>query len=265
MAEIDPLVSYVEKYYPQIKIDNDFLFQEKCRCETMNGIEQDIHNGWASWNYIVKNYQNEKISVEFQQFIQEKIQLEKETKYPKNIRGSVKAIFTWPLKGYLDWNCYKNDDQTLIKKANQLVVENIEPKIELIQGKLYLTLGNFIDLISQVKEFQDISKNLELPLVPNSESSHITLVNSDIVAKLDKEKLDTFIKSELSTKKSVTFTEIKHTVSFDWPVFSVCVVLSVSSDYLVQFVKKLNEVFGTSVKPSVHLTILICPRKTLTF
>jgi len=129
----------------------------------------------------------------------------------------------------------------------------------MIDGKVYLcpTTGSFSDLIyNQTKNLFDEC------IVPNTEASHVTVINSNIVYDIGVEKVTEFV-SENPKEFCLNFGNIKSTTSNDWSVFSKCYVIEISSEYLSNFITEFNNRFKKSIKPSPHITFAIKLRKLI--
>ncbi|SNW62450.1 Hypothetical protein ORPV_546 [Orpheovirus IHUMI-LCC2] len=176
---------------------------------------------------------------------EEKIEKDKNA----NVREQTKNMWMYPNYKYDPWNVLEVDNE--VKKEE---LQSIKFKIEFVDGKVYAKAEEHFTS----KAF-DLYKHYLTGLVPNVETSHITLVNSNVVYKLGNDKVQNFVNNYME-EFTVTVGDVKHTVSRDWARFSVCYVLEVASEYVNKFLSDFNEEFKTNIKPSPHVTFAIKPR-----
>jgi hypothetical protein len=251
-------IKYVQKYQPTVPITKDFVFQETQRIDDANNFNSQSPSGWTSLDKIASTYTEADISQEFKDFIREELKKVDKTK-DANVRRQVKNIWMYPRTDYLPW-CQFNESnkKDLLDKANQILAQ-ITPKLKVVEGKLYLMLETFNTQF--VKHTTDLIKELEVEgLRENMETEHVTVVNSDVLCKLDRDQVNKFIEKFIDIPFIMEANDIKHTVSFDWARFSVCVVVTLHSKELDSFVSEFNKVFGTNVKIYTHITSVILPR-----
>ena len=132
----------------------------------------------------------------------------------------------------------------------------VKPSLQLVNGKIYCVVKDLFKTCGVMSSFDDICTSL----VPNIESEHITVVNSDVLCKLDQKKVESLLNEWTSKVINIRVTGLQHTVSMDWARFSVCVVAKVESPHLEEFLKQWNSVFDTHIKPHPHITIAVLPR-----
>lgn len=254
--------TYIRTFYNDfINIDKDFIYQESLRKkDALTGPSLD---GLDSLQEIKKTFLVANISDEFRTFIKTHLSQVKEDSI--NVREQVKKIWTYPLSGYLKWNYLESKE--ILKDVNSVILD-VKPKLQIIDGKIYCTLPKINDNISKLT--LPIAQKLGVEgLVPNFESEHITIVNSNVLAKIyysnNKNKIDLLLeKYNDCTNKDIVINEFKHTISLDWSPFSVCVVVGIKSNWLTEFCTNFVEILDNKTLykiPSLHLTTLVLPRK----
>jgi hypothetical protein len=101
-------------------------------------------------------------------------------------------------------------------------------------------------------------------LIPNPEAPHVTLINSNVVAKLDRAALSRFVDAWTSEEGAdglpFRVTGVKTTISKDWCPFARCFVASIECDGLARFVERFNLTFAQTIKVSTNITFAILPR-----
>ena len=148
--------------------------------------------------------------------------------------------------------------------------------VQLIDGKIYLTLCDFCSTLWKncAEEKIDLGMcvpHLLRPLRENMESEHITLVNSDVLAKLvsseeQKEKLSALLERWSTRPISFSAHSLMHTPAYACPLtgkkFGVCLVVGVKcSSELEEFVKDFNSTMEATIKVnSLHVTIAVDSR-----
>lgn len=166
-----------------------------------------------------------------------------------NVRREVKSIYTYPESGYAPWSIVLTETEKL-SKANSIIEKKIfTPSI--VKGKVYLISDNVVDELFQLFKHDSFVKN--------PENSHITLVNSDVVARIGEDVVKQYINDTKPIFK-LSSGLVKSTYSRDWPVFSECRVLEVGSKELSEWIIKFNLHFKTSITPSTHITFAVIPR-----
>jgi hypothetical protein len=166
-----------------------------------------------------------------------------------NTRGQVKKILMYPKFKYDPWIpvAIKNERLDLIHKE----LSSIEFTIKVKDGKIYgVPSENISDVIyKQLSEF--IPESFQI----NSESSHITIINSDVVASIGIDKINQIVARYQDTFY-LQFGNVKSTTS----VFSECCVIEISSTYIQTFLSDINEKLSLNLKPSTHITFATTPR-----
>lgn len=176
-----------------------------------------------------------------------------------NVREHVKNVLMFSTDEakngkYLPW-----DDISSGTQLNKFVKSLYLFEFDLIEGKVYakclsgrmLTLNLFV-------AFRDDCPHLK-GFVSNTETCHITLVNSNVVADIGEQRVKEFLQ-HYKTAFSIQFGKIKSTVSRDWSRFSHCVVIEVSSSHITQFVDDFSNTFNKKINLSPHITFAIKPR-----
>jgi hypothetical protein len=200
---------------------------------------------------------NNYVDVDFSDLMDTEI---KKSTGKNNVREHVKKIWMYPKYAYDPWSLLELDSKILSDIHQKL--SDIKFKFKITDGKVYLCPVNgesFSDMVyNQTKPY------LENDIIPNIESSHVTVINSNIVYDCEINNVVQFIEN-YSDEFSLEFDKIKSTTSNDWSVFSKCYVIEVKSDYLTNFISNFNQQFGKSIKPSPHITFAIKPRKMILF
>jgi hypothetical protein len=213
------------------------------------------HNALSITNFFI-NIPNMKtyLGEEFVGRIDEEIL---KAKNKTNVREHVKKILMYPKFEYDAWNNFDIDEKLLEIIHRDL--SNINFKLTIVDGKVYAsTLNGWINKLI----FDQIHNLLPPEVVINSESSHITVVNSNIVQDIGIDNVTEFVDKYVDIF-SLNYGEIKSTISRDWPVFSKCYVIKIQSDYLELFIRDFNETFKKNIKPSPHITFAIVPRSLI--
>ncbi len=265
------LKNYIKTYYSkEIELNSDFDFQEDTRIKTAVQFMDDeklSHLGWTSMNIINDSYKKdkEKLSEKFDLVLKTNIEECKKIDKTQNVRQQVKKMWMFPrnINEFIPWKQFAvtKEITSILETANK-ITNNLNPTIKIVHGKIYVVLSTFITTLSATHNNLNIIGDLT-NLIPNIETEHIILVNSDIVAKLDESKLNKLLEEWKNVPINLKFTSLSHTVSLDWAIFSVCVVLNVSSDPLNVFISQFNKLFNTNIKITKHITIAILPRQTI--
>lgn len=254
--EIDQeVVKYIERYYPTIQINDDFVYQERIRkwtAEDKEATPEEIATGWCTKKHIDNTLESVMISSELRNLINEKFSTL--PPYPENIRGPIKAILTFPMKGYLPWDELFGVGDIL--ETASLIAKDVSCQLKIVEGKVYAMIDKFNDLLFEKANLKE-RRLLDMDLEPNSETSHITVVNSDVLCKVDQNRVMELIQEVEKEGIDIKFTAIKHTVSLDWPRFSICCVIALKSAAITNFVNSFNKEFGTKIAPATHITFLV--------
>lgn len=271
---MDPAIEpYLNKYYPDIKITNDFRFQELVRtlvAKDSSPGELEITTVWYSYKHLIEALKTSDISKEFREFIDSK--LAGLASFPENIYNTIRDIFMWPISGYPEWKDY--DDGLLTLRANSLVIPSqphctnftIKCKLELVHGKICATLPGLSDALhKRMNEFGGFKGLDSIKLEKNNEGDNITLVNYDVLAAVmkkssvqsPKDLLIVKLFDVLWDKIDIRFFDIKHTISLDLPKFSICCIISLDSNALRKFVHTFNIIYETNIAPKLHITFAV--------
>jgi len=251
-------LEYVKLYYPQLlKPEGLFKFQETLRAnEAVNWDPDRSPRGWTAISAIRAS--NGVIPAEYASFMKEVLTALPEESKSSNVRRAVKDIWTWPMKGFLPWIPIRSAGAAAALDDASTILALIPPRLALVEGKIYLMMAGFTTRLWQcVPELGSFIPNLTHPLVPNHETEHITLVNSDMVHDQDA------VREWLATQKlgQVAATGLQHTISLDWAPFSICIVIALKCDGLSEFIEAYNTKFGMKARvPSAHITVAIAPR-----
>jgi len=247
-----------ERYLGSFTETNEFKVQELTRIldatlETIN--PEGLHTGSNAISIIafLSSFPgfSKFVTPEFYEHIREQLKLSGEK---ENVREHVKKILTYPRTGYLPWvNFIINPE--IIEEIREEVC-NITFKISLIDGKVYALCISEKKLNEVV--FNHVKESLNF-LEQNTESCHITIVNSNIVSDIGESDVEAFI-SEFDKEFTVTIGNIKSTFSEDWSRFGECYVIEVQCTYIDDFLFKFNQRFNKNIKIAKHTTFAIKPR-----
>lgn len=288
--------NYIKTYYDQWmpNLGADFVLQEQSRELSAKLYDLSDPNGQVSLATIqcLREAMSPQLSDTFKTFIDKQLSsllTKDQTSKKDNVRGPVRAIWTFPLQTYMPWMPVQKDKADAIMQVAKQIVENqnaqehvknneLGPvkdqaqggaKLVAIQGKtIKFELDNF-----QKKIWQDekghAACSSAIPgvvLHENPATSHLTLILSDVLAKVDPNEFASFFEQESKTLCDVdlTPTSVEHTFSADYAVFWACVVVRFSSKALSGFIERANIKFASvlkqPLKPSLHITIAIAPR-----
>jgi hypothetical protein len=305
--------NHIERYVGAYAKSDDFAFQELMRRTdlTIKGLVTNILgstkaqlffvNGWGqviSAAYLLeKNPSHLKTSVAFEKVLTknlgEAISKRREVANPfatLNVRGCTKPIMTHPTHPthagkYFDWMSVEVEKP--ITDLNQLV-EEADLTFALYEGKLFLKINpegesNIFNKLWATDFPKLLEENGYTNLQKNEECPHITLVNSDVIAKVREqfnckygspygdekfqlffEELLLLLNEELRKQKSpVKFTKLSSTYSEDYSPFEEVIVANLEAPYvetaLYTLVGDVEKELGIkiSIKPksSFHVTI----------
>ncbi len=175
----------------------------------------------------------------------------------ENVRGPVKQILTYPRKGYAPWQETKVREDVLQEIAK--TTEDIAFSLQIVHGKLYAVSEKSLPAVVY-RILQDQQPDIVAGLSPNIEASHITLVNSNEVDRIGLDKVQDFVEQFAGKRITIRTGKIAWTFSEDWSRFGKCVVIKITSETLDEILTRFNTVFGTSLKPSPHVTFAIASR-----
>lgn len=184
------------------------------------------------------------------------------TKDNNNVYGPVKKMMMYPTQKYLPWDIIKLDVSKWEHIQDKL--KTVEFKLELNdEGKVYAYCKKG-DIVSSVFNIVKSLIEMDSAYIQNTQSQHITVINSDVVAhlykKISKDKVQEFV-NQFCLHFSVGLDEIKHTISKDYSPFRGCYVAGIHSifidDFIRQFNKEFKDVLKKPVDPSLHITFAI--------
>lgn len=168
-----------------------------------------------------------------------------------NCRQHTKQIWMYPNYKYDPWMDVDIDE-----------LENVHSKLEqykfmlkIVDGKIFLTLCNKDSFNKVIYDL--VADNLGDDIVVNSEGSHITVVNSNIVYDIGLDEITSFLKDYENDVVHVKFGKIKSTISRDWSIFSKCYVIEIFCDYLTTFIENFNKKFNKAIRISPHITFAV--------
>lgn len=127
-------------------------------------------------------------------------------------------------------------------------------QIKMVDGKVYAQQVDGPDFIASVYAALEDEAG-QLGLKPNMERSHVTLVNSDEVARIGADHVAAAVAAS-NSPFPLQVKGVMTTVSRDWPVFSTCAVVKVNSEQLACFMAGFPQV---RLK-SYHVTFAQKPR-----
>jgi hypothetical protein len=169
-----------------------------------------------------------------------------------NQRGELKSILMYPNPKYDPWVPVNIDSEKLNVIMSDL--NSIEFNLKVVDGKIYAVPSSNINLSEYV--YIVLQNNIPKEFKPNV-TSHVTIINSDVVAKF--QDIPEFTEG-FNQSFTLKFGNIKTTTSKDWSVFSDCMVIEIQSEFIKNFLIAFNDKYQTSLKPSTHITFAIVPR-----
>lgn len=216
----------------------------------------------------------------FIDYVKETIKDINETTH-KNVRAEVIAIWTWPRsvglpkskRAYLDFVEWKSPT-TIVNEY----LKTAKSSVQLVDGKIYFQIegGLRAKIWSECARY-GINLAKLVPhcpsMIPNPEPEHITLMNSDVVARLNlpPAEWERILKVLNSQPASAVISCLKHTASLDYAPIAVCLVAGLeivfpdSVQIAIQELSKLCAGTGGGASKSVfncsqHLTLAVLPR-----
>lgn len=310
---------HIEKYIGVYANSDDFIFQEQMRTLDLaikelvksslgsSKAEPFFVNGWGqiiSAAYLLeKNPSQLKTSEAFGKFLigelEKAISKGMDTNNPfisLNVRGFTKPIMMHPTHPthagkYFDWKTVEIEKPVLY--LNQFVKE-ADLKFSLSEGKLYLKINpedetNIFNKLWKTDFAKLLEENGYTELEKNKECPHVTLINSNVIAKVREqfdikygksegpnnfdlffEKLLILFNRELKEQENpMQFTTLASTYSEDYSPFEEVVVAKLKAPYVEKALKTLLEEVERElgikipVQPtsSFHLTIATKYRK----
>lgn len=248
----------MEKYIGERSSTRDFTFQELVRIldSTLFQINDDGPTGKNCLKIIsfLSGLEGIGISDGLRKVIDEET---KKAHEKQNVREHVKKILKYPIEGYLPW-VEENVPQTVLSEIND-IAKHIRFSIGLKEGKIYALCTSNETLTDVVFSRVNVDSAEK-----NDESSHVTIVNSNVVHDLGIDNVENFLKSYTDSFTLET-GKIKSTFSEDWSRFSTCYVIEIKSPFIEKFLKDFNCRFNTKLRVSPHVTFAIKPRQIILF
>jgi hypothetical protein len=246
--------------------DGDFFFQELVRTldATLDGVNpagrSNGQNALAIMRWLYRfPGMAARLSPEFEQVLCEHAM----TAVPdrtSNVRLPVKHCLVWPraVGEYPPWSELPGVDETRLAATREVADKYVAFQITVVDNKVYALYvdtdaGNIVDGFYA-------ACGLRAPWVKNDEGYHVTLVNSDVVARIGVERVRAFVDKHGGAPFTLTTGAVKCTFSEDWPRFGWCAVVQVQSPHMAVFLGAFNATFGTSLHPSPHVTFAMVPR-----
>ena len=243
---------------------NDYKFQELCRvvdATTGTYNSSGLITGHNCLNFIALEYQKDGLKDFISAGLYELIGVElQKAEGKRNVREHVKKILMYPLTGYLDWKVHSVPG-SILEDLDFAISRGLQFECKLVEGKVYAVPLTDKDLIGTIFNFvcENIIPLRDLKFRENFETAHVTLVNSNIVADMNPEKVAKFLK-EHNKPFSIHTGRIKSTTSLDWSRFSDCYVVEIQSEGIDDFLREFNSEFGLNIKPCPHITFAIKSR-----
>lgn len=239
-----------------MQASNDEKFQELIRvvdATTATYNSEALITGYNTLDFIKLEYSKtglkDFISPHFYQLIGEELTASKEK---ANVREHIKRILMYPHSTYLPWKIELK--QTELPQEIINVMNSVYFQMQVVEGKVY---AKCLSEVSLAEVIFDICRPEGLRA--NTETSHISVVTSNIVADIGIETVERFLESYKDTF-TVQPGAIKSTTSLDWSRFGKCQVLEIYSEFYEYFLKQFNSAFNRNIKPSPHITFAIAPR-----
>lgn len=304
-------VTHIAKYIGQHADTDDFVFQEQMRQLDLaikelvkqnlgsSKAEKFFVNGWgqvlAAVHLLDQNSPHIKISLAFEKFLVNEIEqtiskgaLQGNPFACVNVRESTKRAMMYPHPG--EYNGFKSANIEMPIKYLNIFVKEADLNFSLYEGKLYLKINPEDDknIFNKLwAENLGLAKILDSEgycgVEKNKECPHVTLINSDVIAKIRDQfiskygptdgpiKFNAFLTNFLETinkefkgiENPLLFTELASTYSEDYTPFEEVIVAKLKAPFVEHALTVFNaEVekelgFKASVKPKsdFHLTI----------
>ena len=270
--------AYLKKYHPisQYGWSHDFEVQELSRILTAQLRRSTPHykNGHVSMSILKVLYENNKqnLSAGFLKLLETSFAECENVTDETNVRETVRAIWMYPMKGYLPWN-------RMDSKTEQFIIDAVKEcrkqqpwtmALHAVRGetvKIHVE-GFFPTLWSIPGVAATLTAAIGFPVGMNFEPSHITLVNSGVLAKVDQKEFTAAFADEFkfvaNVVNDIVVERVDHTVSLDYAPFLVSIVVRLKSDALSELIARINQKFKAHlkdpIKPSFHITIAVSLR-----
>lgn len=273
--EREQTARYIANWYPEELLSKKtpgvvLAFQERAReaaALAFRADDPDTHTGWTALRIMqammIEHQWASQLPPEYHDWAVKQMA---DCKYPNNVRATVKRLWMWPQQGYLPWRDVPVDSapgKVVREACAGIIQDGVLYGLRLVDGKLYWTMTGFVHaLFGDVTAARAVSQLLpECTLRPNFETSHITLVNSDVVARFKMEDIKAFVAKYSKQMADLSVTKLAHTVSLDWARFSVCLTAHLRSEMLTRLINDFNITFGTTLPvPAMHITLAVLPR-----
>lgn len=279
--------NYTKEYFPFSRFidrkkddfNNDFKFLE---CLRILNVKERKTQKDAYFNTIanIKKYETLLVllSEELKKMIKNKIdKLDKQDKHNEYIYEAAKDILIFPFNNQFS-NIYccitdkilsVNDNESkkvenLLRIGNKILsTDEKMGKLKFDNGKIYLTLTNFTDKLWELCKKEKIFIDKELVNIsgikkPNLKGE-ITIINSKILSKLDKNLVNEFMSSYLG-KTTLICRNLSHAISLKNSEYSVIVKLDFVSKELSDFVDSFVKKFNVTITWSQSIIIAVKSR-----
>lgn len=253
------MIKYLSKYHNdekefQIK---DFEFLEKLRVNDARKYSSDDER-WFTGVYSMQDLSLIRLileSLDISDRLKDHIEkYMKEHDNGANNRKIAKSIWTYNFPKFLPWNILSMD----IKEIQNIFSIISAPKMEIINGKVYISLENFKNNFCTEERLKILNEeffDLGFNLVKNPEPSHITLINSNVLPEMkgfSEKNLLTNLKAE-----DFEVMDVRHTLSFDFSLFSLCVVVALKSSRIEKWLQEMSDKYSVKLKPCLHTTVAV--------
>lgn len=268
---------YMKKFYgtSAYKLNEDFRFQELSRVLTARLMREtpQYWNGHASMAIMRALYETQKTSLtqEFSELLKTTFDATPVLPDEKNVREAVRSIWMFPSTQYLEW-CRVDAKTENVVSAAATKVLNAEKALKLHaeRGKtVKIEVSGFVDKLWSIEGVSDtLTSACGVSLTKNTAPSHITLINSGVLADVDQKIFDAAFAGEASAVAAdiddIAVERVDHTFSFDYAPFWACAVVRLRSHKLDLMVKRLNQKLASVLKkpinPSFHITVAVAMR-----
>jgi len=242
----------------------DYAFQEEVRRLCQSGYKVDdlaFINGWTQINAMCQLWPEHSgsCSHELAAAVEACLELRNQANAQVNVRAQVKKVLLLRdgVTSYPPWIPYQNDAVLAVLKQ----LEARTHTIRVLQGKLYLMITeDNLAVHNQVRELILETKGDQM-----QEPLHVTLINSDVLARL--EHSPATIEACCETKiDDLEFYELSATSSLDYAPYDTCLVAKCRSVKLQQALQCLSqELPQYEPKLELHLTIWRIAREPFRF
>lgn len=175
------------------------------------------------------------------------------------VRGAIKQCLVWPRAPgeYAPWQDLPSVREEALVLAHAHADRDAGYRISLVDNKV---CAQYVGAeFSAVDGFYTACA-LSPPWVKNADGAHVSLVPTEVAARVGLERARAFVATHAGTPFALTTGAVKCTFSEDWPRFSWCAVVQVRSAHIEAFLEAFNAAFGTTLRPSPHVTFAMVPR-----